>query len=172
VVCTPGQEAVVPYPSQTANYHHEIELVVAIGGRGRDVPEDQALSLVAGYAVGLDMTRRDLQFAMRDKGRPWDISKAFDHSAPIAPIVPVAQCGHVAQAGIWLTVDGQARQRSDITHLIWSVPEIVSTLSRFFELAPGDLIYTGTPEGVAAVQRGQLMHGGIDGLGELKVRVA
>jgi fumarylpyruvate hydrolase len=147
-------------------------VVVCTGGRGRDVPEDQALSLVAGYAVGLDMTRRDLQFAMRDKGRPWDISKAFDHSAPIAPIVPVAQCGHVAQAGIWLTVDGQARQRSDITHLIWSVPEIVSTLSRFFELAPGDLIYTGTPEGVAAVQRGQLMHGGIDGLGELKVPVA
>lgn len=171
VVCPPGQETAVPYPSQTDNLHHEIELVVAIGGHGRDVPEDQALSLVAGYAVGLDMTRRDLQFAMRDKGRPWDISKAFDHSAPLAPIVPVAQCGHLAQAGIWLTVDGQSRQNSDITHLIWSVPEIVSTLSRFFELAPGDLIYTGTPDGVGPVTRGQLMHGGIDGLGELKVRV-
>ena len=171
VVCPPGQETPVPYPSQTENYHHEIELVVAIGGRGRDVPEDQALSLVAGYGVGLDMTRRDLQFAMRDKGRPWDISKAFDDSAPLAPIVPVAQCGHPSKAGIWLKVDGQQRQNSDITHLIWSVPEIVSTLSRFFELAPGDLIYTGTPDGVGAVQRGQLMHGGIDGLGELQVRV-
>jgi len=172
VVCPPGQEVAVPYPSQTESFHHEIELVVAIGGRGRDVPEDQALDLVAGYAVGLDMTRRDLQFAMRDKGRPWDISKAFDHSAPMAPIVPVSQCGHPSQAGIWLNVDGQTRQKSDITHLIWSVPEIVSTLSRFFELAPGDLIFTGTPEGVGPVLAGQVMHGGIDGLGELKVRVS
>lgn len=172
VVCAPGQETEVPYPSQTDNYHHEIELVVAIGGGGRDVADDQALSLVAGYAVGLDMTRRDLQFAMRDTGRPWDIAKAFDHSAPLGPIMPVAQCGHLVQAGIWLTVDGQPRQCSDISHLIWSVPEIVSTLSRFFELAPGDLIFTGTPEGVGPVQRGQLMHGGVDGLDEIRVRVA
>ena len=171
VVCEPGQVAEIPYPSQTANFHHEIELVVAIGRSGRDVPEDQALSLVAGYAVGLDMTRRDLQFAMRDKGRPWDVSKAFDHSAPIAPIVPVEKSGHVAAASIWLTVDGQARQRSDVTHLIWNVAEVVSTLSRYFELQPGDLIYTGTPEGVGPVSRGQTMHGGVDGLGELKVKV-
>lgn len=171
VPCRPGEVAEIAYPSQTQNFHHEIELVVAITGRGRDVPLEQALDLVGGYAVGLDMTRRDLQFAMRDKGRPWDISKAFDESAPIAPIVPVSQCGHPAQAGIWLTVDGQDRQRSDISHLIWSVPEVVSTLSTFFELKPGDLIYTGTPEGVGAVTRGQTMHGGIDGLGELRVRV-
>jgi fumarylpyruvate hydrolase len=171
VVCSPSQEVAVPYPSQTENYHHEIELVVAIGGHGRDVPEEQALSLVAGYAVGLDMTRRDLQFAMRDKGRPWDISKAFDHSAPLAPIVPVEQCGHLAKAEIWLTVDGQDRQRSDITHLIWSVPEIVSTLSKFFELAPGDLIFTGTPDGVGPVLRGQVIHGGVVGLGDLRVRI-
>ena len=171
VVCEPGQTPAIAYPSQTENLHHEIELVVAIGAAGRDVPQDQALSLVAGYAVGLDMTRRDLQFAMRDKGRPWDVSKAFDESAPIAPIVPVATCGHPTQAGIWVTVDGQPRQRSDITHLIWSVPEVISTLSRFFELKPGDLIFTGTPEGVGPVVRGQTMHGGIDGLGELSVKV-
>ncbi|MFM2185777.1 MAG: hypothetical protein RIR43_349 [Pseudomonadota bacterium] len=171
VVCPPGKVVDIPYPSQTENFHHEIELVVAIGGRGSNVPEDQALDLVAGYAVGLDMTRRDLQFAMRDKGRPWDISKAFDQSAPLAPIVPVGTCGHLARAGIWLEVDGQVRQKSDVTHLIWSVPEIVSTLSRFFELAPGDLIFTGTPEGVGPVVSGQSMRGGIDGLGELQVRV-
>lgn len=171
VVCEPGQTAVIDYPSQTQNFHHEIELVVAIGQRGRNVPLDQALSLVAGYAVGLDMTRRDLQFALRDKGRPWDLAKAFDQSAPIAPIVPVAQCGHLQQAAIWLTVDGQERQRSDISQLIWNVPEVVSTLSQFFELQPGDLIMTGTPEGVGAVQPGQVMHGGIDGLGELRVQV-
>lgn len=171
VVCPPGQVTEIAYPSLTENFHHEIELVVAIGGRGRDVSEAQALNLVAGYGVGLDMTRRDLQFAMRDKGRPWDVSKAFDESAPMAPLVPVAKCGHLQSASIWLEVDGQARQRSDITHLIWSVPEVVSTLSRYFELRPGDLIFTGTPEGVGPVVRGQTMRGGIDGLGELQVRV-
>ena len=171
VVCEPGQVAEIAYPSQTSNLHHEIELVVAIGASGRDVPLDQALSLVAGYAVGLDMTRRDLQFAMRDKGRPWDVSKAFDQSAPIGPIVPVARSGHLEAASIWLTVDGQERQRSDVTHLIWSVAEVVSTLSRFFELKPGDLIYTGTPEGVGPVVRGQTLHGGIDGLGDIRVKV-
>ena len=171
VLCPPGQEAAIAYPSQTQNVHHEVELVVAIGGRGRNVPQQEALALVAGYAVGLDMTRRDLQFAMRDKGRPWDVAKAFDQSAPMGPIVPVAQCGHPAQAGIWLTVDGQPRQRSDITHLIWSVPEIIATLSQLFELMPGDLIFTGTPEGVGPVVAGQLMHAGIDGLGEITVRV-
>lgn len=171
VVCAPGQTTDIGYPSQTQNLHHEIELVVAIGRGGRDIPLDTALDHVAGYAVGIDMTRRDLQFAMRDKGRPWDVSKAFDQSAPIGPLVLPEQAGAVLQAPIWLSVDGQERQRSDVGQLIWSVPEVVSTLSTFFELAPGDLIYTGTPEGVGPVARGQTMHGGIDGLGDIRVRV-
>ena len=171
VVCPPGQTVDVHYPSVTQNYHHEIELVVAIGKAGRDISLEDAPKHIYGYAVGLDMTRRDLQFAMRDKGRPWDISKAFDESAPIAPIVPASAIGHPAAGAIWVQVDGADRQRSDITHLIWSVPEVVSNLSTFFELRPGDLIFTGTPEGVGPVVRGQVMRGGIDQLGELQVRV-
>ena len=171
VVCPPGQTVDVHYPSVTQNYHHEIELVVAIGKAGCDISLEDAPKHIYGYAVGLDMTRRDLQFAMRDKGRPWDISKAFDESAPIAPIVPASAIGHPAAGAIWVQVDGADRQRSDITHLIWSVPEVVSNLSTFFELRAGDLIFTGTPEGVGPVVRGQVMRGGIDQLGELQVRV-
>ncbi len=117
------------------------------------------------------MTRRDLQLKLRDKGRPWELGKAFDQSAPIAPLVAASAIGHPKKGAIWLRVDGQDRQRSDIAKLIWSLPEIVANLSTYFELRPGDLIYTGTPEGVGSVKRGQTMHGGIDGLGELKVRV-
>ncbi len=145
--------------------------MLAIGVGGADIPVQRALEHVWGYAVGLDMTRRDQQFAMRDKGRPWEVGKAFDQSAPIGPIVPAAHIGHPSSGAIWLQVDGADRQRSDLTHLIWSVPEIVSNLSTLFRLEPGDLIYTGTPEGVGKVERGQTLLGGIDGLAELRVKV-
>lgn len=166
-----GQTLELPYPAGTRNFHYEIELVVAIGKGGRDIPEASANEHVWGYAVGLDMTRRDLQMTMREMGRPWEIGKAFDASAPIAPLHPAGTFGHPASAGIWLQVEGVDKQRSDIDKLIWSVPETIAYLSRFFELQPGDLIMTGTPEGVGPVVAGELMTGGIDGLGEIRVRV-
>ena len=171
VVVPPGQTVSIAYPPQSIDFQHEIELVVAIGKAGRDIPVEQALDHVYGYAVGLDMTRRDLQLRARDKGRPWELGKAFDESAPITPIVPVASIGHPANGAVWVQVDGAERQRSDIAKLIWSVPEVIANLSMFFALRPGDLIYTGTPEGVGKVERGQTMVGGIDGLGELRVKV-
>lgn len=171
VFAAPGTTVDVHYPPQTNNYQHEIELVVAIGKAGRDIPVERALEHVWGYGVGLDMTRRDLQFALRDKGRPWELGKAFDESAPIGELYPVAAMGHVADAGIWLQVDGTDRQRSNVSHLIWSVAEVIAHLSATFELKPGDLIYSGTPEGVGKVERGQTLAGGVDGLGEIRVRV-
>ena len=171
VVVPTGRTVDVHFPSITTNLQHEIELVVAIGKEGRDIPVASAPDHVFGYGVGLDMTRRDLQFAMRDKGRPWEIGKAFDESAPIAPLHPVAAFGHPAAQAIWVQVDGADRQRSDVSQLIWSVPEVIANLSTYFTLRPGDLIYTGTPEGVGKVERGQTLHGGIDGLGELRVRL-
>ena len=171
VVVPRGQTVSITYPSQSSDFQHEIELVVAIGKAGRDILVEQANDHVYGYAVGLDMTRRDLQLRARDKGRPWELGKAFDESAPIGPIVPVAAFGHPANGAVWVQVDGADRQRSDIAKLIWSVPEVIANLSTFFELRPGDLIYTGTPEGVGKVERGQTMVGGIDGLGELRVAV-
>jgi fumarylpyruvate hydrolase len=171
VAVIPGQVGEVSYPSQTSEFHHEIELVVAIGKAGCDIPVERANEHVWGYAVGLDMTRRDLQLKLRDKGRPWELGKAFDQSAPIGPLVPASRIGHPTAGAIWVQVDGQDRQRSDIAKLIWSVPEVIANLSTYFELRPGDLIFTGTPEGVGGVQVGQTLSGGIDGLGELSVRV-
>lgn len=171
VVCKPGQSVEVPYPPQTGDYQHEIELVVAIGQGGRDIAVERATEHVFGYAVGLDMTRRDLQGQMKKMGRPWEVGKAFDHSAPIGQIHPASKIGHPSQGALWVQVDGADRQRSDISLLIWSVPEVIANLSTLFELQAGDLIYTGTPEGVNAVARGQTMTGGIDGLGEIKVKV-
>jgi fumarylpyruvate hydrolase len=161
----------VPYPSRTSNLHHEIELVVAIGTAGRDIPIDSALAHVYGYAVGLDLTRRDLQFAARDQGRPWDVSKGFDHSAPVSAIRPAATMGHPEQAAIWLEVNGETRQRANLSEMIWSVPEIVAELSTYYELRPGDLVFTGTPEGVGALQRGDSLVGGIDGLETLRITI-
>ncbi|AKM31083.1 5-carboxymethyl-2-hydroxymuconate isomerase [Pandoraea faecigallinarum] len=166
-----GDTLELPYPAQTNNYHYEAELVAVIGKAGSDIPLDQALEHVWGYAVGLDMTRRDLQMKMREMGRPWEIGKAFDASAPIGPIHPVSSVGHIEKAGISLTVDGVQKQKSDITHLIWSVAETVSYLSQFFRLEPGDLIYTGTPEGVGPVKAGETMVTAVEGLGEITVRV-
>ena len=171
VVVPPGRTVDIHYPSQTRDYQHEVELVVAIGKAGSDIPVEQANEHIFGYAVGLDMTRRDLQLKARDKGRPWELGKAFDASAPIAPLHTAEKIGHPTQGAIWVRVDGTDRQRSDIAKLIWSVPEVVANLSTFFELKPGDLIFTGTPEGVGKVERGQTMHGGLDGLGEIRVRV-
>jgi fumarylpyruvate hydrolase len=166
-----GDTLSLPYPAQTQNYHYEAELVAAIGRGGSDIPVEQALDHVWGYAVGLDMTRRDLQMKMREMGRPWEIGKAFDASAPIGPLHRAADVGHPEQAELWLTVDGETRQRSNVSHLIWSVAETVAYLSQYFRLEPGDLIFTGTPEGVGAVKPGQRMVTGVQGLGELSVRV-
>ncbi|PXW94976.1 fumarylpyruvate hydrolase [Sphaerotilus hippei] len=167
-----GSVGEMSYPPQTANLHHEVELVAAIGKAGADIAVEQALEHVWGYGIGLDMTRRDLQFALRDKGRPWELGKAFDQSAPIGPIHPVSAIGHPARASIWIDVDGQRRQHSDIDQMTWSVAEVIAHLSRYVALQPGDLIMTGTPEGVAAVVPGQTLSAGIDGLGTLQVHIA
>jgi fumarylpyruvate hydrolase len=161
----------VPYPSRTANLHHEIELVVAVGAGGRDIPVANAPAHVFGYAVGLDLTRRDQQFAAREQGRPWDVAKGFDHSAPVSAIRPAAEMGHLEQGAIWLEVNGEQRQRANLCEMIWSVPEIVAELSTYFELRSGDLIFTGTPEGVGPVQRGDSLVGGIDGLETLRITI-
>jgi fumarylpyruvate hydrolase len=171
VVRVETAEAAIPYPPMTANLHHEIELVVAIGKGGADIAAADALSHVWGYGVGLDMTRRDLQFEARDKGRPWEFGKSFAKSAPIGPLHAVDEVGHPAAGAITLTVNGQPRQSSDIGKLIWSVAECIAQLSRYEALEPGDLIMTGTPEGVNAVVAGDVMQGAIDGLGEIRVRV-
>jgi fumarylpyruvate hydrolase len=163
--------AAVPYPPETRNFHYEIELVVAIGKGGRDIPVERALEHVFGYAVGIDLTRRDLQLAAREQGRPWDWGKGFDLSAPVAPLRRVAEVGHPAKGRIWLAVNGEVKQDSDIAKLIWSVPEIIAIASRSMELKPGDLVMTGTPEGVGPVVRGDVMTGGIDGLGEITISV-
>ena len=163
-----GTTGEFPYASETANLHHEIELVVAIGKSGTAAG---AAKYIYGYAVGLDMTRRDLQIALRDKGRPWDVAKGFDYSAPISPIKTITATGEILSAQIWLNVNGVRRQASTTAKLIWSVNEVIEHLSKFFELRPGDLIYTGTPEGVGAVQRGDELDGGIEKIGALKVKV-
>ncbi|WOI45259.1 fumarylacetoacetate hydrolase family protein [Acidovorax sp. BLS4] len=172
VVVDAGQTGTLPYPTLTANLHHEIELVVAIGKGGKGITAADALQHVYGYAVGLDMTRRDLQNDMKKQGRPWEIGKAFEHSAPIGPITPAAQAGNVAQAAIWLQVNGADRQRSTVSQLIWNIAETIEHLSAAWELQPGDLIFTGTPEGVGAVVRGDTLEGGVDGLGTLRLAVA
>ena len=163
--------AAVPYASRTSSFHHEIELVVAIGLGGREIRRDAALGHVFGYAVGNDLTRRDLQAAAKNAGLPWDVAKGFDRSAPTGAIRPVSTGGHVAEGRIWLEVNGQVRQDADLTEMIWSVPEILVELSSLFELQPGDLVFTGTPAGVGAVQRGDTLVGGIDGLETLRTTI-
>ena len=172
VVADAGQTATIPYPSLTSNLHHEIELVVAIGQGGRNIRAQDAARHIYGYAVGLDMTRRDLQNDMKKQGRPWCIGKAYDHSAPIGPITPAAQAGDIQHAAIWVQVNGLDRQRSNVAKLIWSVAETIEHLSQAWELQAGDLIYTGTPEGVGAVVQGDTMTGGVDGLTPISIKVA
>ena len=171
LVVNAGETGDMPYPSLTKNLHHEIELVVAIGKGGKNIQATDAMSHVYGYAVGLDMTRRDLQNDMKKQGRPWCIGKGFDHSAPIGPITPAALAGDVANAEIYVQVNGEDRQRSNTSQLIWNIAETIEHLSAAWELQPGDLIYTGTPEGVGAVVAGDTLVGAVAGLGELKVRM-
>jgi len=170
-IVPPGQTVDHPYPTLTKNYHYEIELVAALAKGGRNIPADKALECVGWYTVGLDMTRRDLQRAMGDEKKPWEIGKSFDHSAPLGPLQSATSVGHFTKGAIWLSVNGQTKQSADLSQMIWSVAEQVSKLSQAFELAPGDIIYSGTPENVGPVVAGDVMEGHIDGLPNIRVRV-
>ena len=171
VVVNAGETGTMAYPSLTSNLHHEIELVVAIGTGGRNIKAADAHKHIYGYAVGLDMTRRDLQGEMKKQGRPWCIGKAFEQSAPIGPITPADQAGDVAKAEIFVQVNGKDRQRSNVSKLIWNIGETIEHLSAAWDLQPGDLIFTGTPEGVAAVVAGDTLVGGVAGLETLSVKI-
>ncbi|MDX5362639.1 MAG: fumarylacetoacetate hydrolase family protein [Pseudazoarcus pumilus] len=160
-----------PYPGQSADVQYEFELVVALGRGGRNVPVGQALELVFGYGVGLDMTRRDLQAEAKKLGRPWDAGKAFEHSAPCSELVPVSRIGHPERGAIIFRVNGEVRQSGDLSQMIWKIAEQISILSRFFELQPGDLIMTGTPAGVGAIQRGDVMEGEVEGVCGIRLKV-
>ncbi len=170
-VCPEGQTVEHPYPPKTSNYHHEVEMVVALGKGGIDVPTDRALDLVYGYAVGLDMTRRDQQNLMREAKRPWEVGKSADFGAPIGLIHPVADVGHPDKGRIALAVNGQVRQAADLSEMIWSVAEQIAILSQHFALHPGDLIFSGTPENVGAVTRGDMMEASIEGLGAIRLKI-
>ncbi|MCA1857387.1 fumarylacetoacetate hydrolase family protein [Massilia oculi] len=161
----------LPYPPATRELHHEVELIVALGAGGADIAPQEAVALVWGYGVGLDLTRRDLQAIAKDAGRPWDMAKGFDASAPCSPLVPAAQAGHARDARIWLEVNGTLRQEGRLDEMIWTVPEIVAHLSRLVALAPGDLIFTGTPAGVAALVPGDRVRGGVEGLAQFALEI-
>ena len=163
--------ATIPYPPLTKDLHHEVELIVAMHSGGLNIAADKALDHVYGYAVGIDLTRRDLQQASRKKEQPWEIGKSFDHSAPCGALQPASKIGHPAQGKIWLSVNGTERQKGDLTELIWSVPEIIAKLSAQVALGAGDIIMTGTPAGVAALSPGDKIECGIDGIGTLKVSI-
>jgi fumarylpyruvate hydrolase len=171
LVAEPGSVTPLPYPSLTHNLHHELELVVAIGTGGKNIAVEQAEQHIFGYAVGLDMTRRDLQNEMKAQGRPWCIGKGFEHSAPIGPITPKAAAGDISHAPISLQVNDALRQNSTVAQLIWNVAETIAQLSTAWELQPGDLIYTGTPAGVGAVARGDTLKGSISGLTDIELKV-
>jgi fumarylpyruvate hydrolase len=169
--CPENETIQHPYPTMTTNYHHEVEMVVALKSGGRDIAEGDALSHVFGYAVGLDMTRRDLQDEAKANRRPWEVGKSSDYSAPVGPLHPVSSVGHPSRGKISVSVDSEPRQSSDLSDMIWSVPEQISILSRYFELKAGDIIFTGTPEGVGPVERGQTMRAYIEGLGAIALAV-
>lgn len=166
-----GKIVDLPYPSLTKNYHYEVELVVAIGKAGQNISVEQVVQHIYGYAVGLDMTRRDLQATMKEGGRPWEIGKAFDYSAPIGTIHPIEQIGELNSGEICLSVNGEIKQQSNIDQLIWTVAETISKLSELFALQAGDLIFTGTPENVGAVVKGDMIHASISGLGDIQLKV-
>ncbi|NDR55113.1 fumarylacetoacetate hydrolase family protein [Aliiruegeria sabulilitoris] len=160
-----------PYPAQSADVHHEVEMLVALKSGGCDIPVAEALDHVYGYAIALDMTRRDLQGQMKKMGRPWEIGKAFEHSAPVGPLVPASEIGHPSSGEVSLKVNGSLRQQGDLAQMIWKVPEMISYLSECFELAAGDVILTGTPSGVGPVERGDSLEASVEGLGEMKVQI-
>ena len=160
-----------PYPDASKDVHHELEMVVALKSGGKNIPVEKALDCVFGYGVGLDMTRRDLQGEAKKAGRPWEVGKAFEAAAPCSEIVPASEIGHPAKGAVWLKVNGAVKQTGDLDQLIWKVPEMIAYLSGLFELRAGDLIYSGTPAGVGPVKRGDALHGGVEGVGELKVTV-
>jgi len=170
-IVMPGATVDHPYPPLTKNYHYEVELVAALAKGGRDIPPDRALDCVFGYTVGLDMTRRDLQRAMGDEKKPWEIGKSFDRSAPLGPLQPVPKVAHFTQGAIWLKVNGETRQSANLNQMIWNVAEQISKLSAAFELMPGDIIFSGTPENVGPVVRGDVMDAHIDGLPDIRVKV-
>ena len=159
------------YPPMTGNLQHEVELVVALGQGGSDIRAEQALASVFGYAVGFDLTRRDLQSRAKDKGHPWEMGKGFDQSAPISALVAVGSAGHPPSGAIWLKVNGELRQSGDLSRMTWNVAEIIANLSSYVRLEAGDLIFTGTPAGVSTVVRGDVLQGGVDGVGELAIRL-
>jgi fumarylpyruvate hydrolase len=160
-----------PYPPRTDDVHHEVEIAVMLGKGGRNIPVESALDHVYGYAIALDMTRRDLQAEAKKLARPWEIAKAFDHSAPVGPVIPASEIGHPASGAIRLVVNGETRQEGDLAQMIWKVPEMISYLSDYFELAAGDVILSGTPAGVGAVVRGDTMVAEVEEMGKLTVRV-
>lgn len=162
----------VPYPPATQDLHHEVELVVALGAGGSNIDPSDAMSLVWGYGVGLDLTRRDLQAVAKDAGRPWDMAKGFDASAPCSALIPAAKLGHPQDARIWLEVNGALRQEGNLNEMIWPIADVIGHLSRLVTLAPGDLIYTGTPAGVAALKPGDQLRGGVDGVTEFALSIA
>ena len=164
--------ATIPYPAVTKDLHHEIELVVAIGKGGRNIPVEKALEHVWGYGVGLDMTRRDIQGEAKKMGRPWEMGKAFDDSAPCTQLHPAAKIGHPAKGAIWLKVNGTVKQKGDLAEMIWNVPETISYLSNLITLQPGDLIMSGTPAGVGPVQKGDKLEGHVDGVDDLTITYA
>jgi len=163
--------ATVPYPPLTKDLHHEVELIVAMKSGGLNIPADKALDHVYGYAVGIDLTRRDLQIASRKKERPWEVGKSFDYSAPCSAIQPASKIGHPSKGKIWLTVNGTETQKGDLTELIWNVPEIIANLSRLYRLMPGDLVFTGTPDGVGPVQPGDEIVAAVEGVGTFRARI-
>ena len=171
VAIAAGETGQIAYPPKTSNLHYEMELVVVLGKGGRDIPVEQANDYVWGYALGLDMTRRDLQNEAKKQGRPWETGKAFEQSAPMGPVHPRGQVGTLEKGAIWLDVDGQRKQSSDLAQMIWNIPESIAYLSSLFTLQAGDAIFTGTPEGVGAVVSGNVITGGVDGLGTLSVRI-
>ena len=167
-----GLNTVIPYPPQTNNFHYEMEMVVAIGKNAQNIEVEEALNVIWGYGAGIDLTRRDLQKAAKDKGRPWELGKGFDNSAIISSLCPVSKIGHPQESKIWLNVNDKIKQDSSIDKLIWSVPEMISILSKTMTLKPGDIIYTGTPEGVGPISKGDKISGGVEGIGEISITIS
>jgi fumarylpyruvate hydrolase len=167
-----GLNTIIPYPPQTNNFHYEMEMVVTIGKEAQNIEPDESINVIWGYGAGIDLTRRDLQKAAKDKGRPWELGKGFDQSAIISSLHPVSKIGHPEDARIWLAVNDVIKQDSNIDKLIWSVPEMISILSKTITLLPGDVIYTGTPEGVGPINKGDKVSGGVDGIGEVSITIS